>query len=498
MQLFSSNIESNNNQEVSSFSNSEKTWKTPPEIFNAQLQSIIKLRLDLFDECYLEKLNSILCPICKTVILFPLVDQCGHIFCSNCIQSYMRNHNNKCPISGNIITESLISTDFTWQILEKLPTKCVCCNLGCVWSGKVNMLINHILNDCYYFQISCCPNEGCSQIGNYKYIYFHQKNCNFLLVKCECCNEKILWNNLIEHQEACKISEVLCKCDVVVKAQCMENHINNDCPFTEVECSYKSMGCETKCQRFKMVDHHNRNQLTHCLLYLKSNEANKILKKINSTIDHKIARTYLLDNRIKERRIKFMKKIIKRKNNKLKSQLMQLNTKDLISKHSELMLLNNNNVLVVGESREHKIAYSELDVSKYETFKWTVNIITCEGWIGVGLCIKEFVDKNPMFIFKDEIIGQFMNISFFALSSNGTAWNANNFCQNNAELGISFKTGSVIKMVYSKSNQSLTFSISNDHNFILSRIILENKENSLVPCIILMNKGDKVQLNLNE
>ena len=56
------------------------------------------LQVDDFLEDSKQFLEEYTCPLCKGILFDARVDQCGHVFCSRCIEQYL-TENDKCPVS---------------------------------------------------------------------------------------------------------------------------------------------------------------------------------------------------------------------------------------------------------------------------------------------------------------------------------------------------------------------------------------------------------------
>ena len=67
---------------------------------------------------------------------------------------------------------------------EKIPNYCL-------WIGELQELENHLKNDCLFTQINCSF-EGCNQKIMKKDVENHKQNCEFRMVECVYCNQKMV------------------------------------------------------------------------------------------------------------------------------------------------------------------------------------------------------------------------------------------------------------------------------------------------------------------
>lgn len=97
------------------------------------------------------------CFICKTVFNNPVVVDCGHSFCYECIKPFFQGTTNKnkknkknpkCPKCNEIITSSINETSrdlLAYNLVMDLEVKCNNHNI-CPWQGKLSELIAHKTN----------------------------------------------------------------------------------------------------------------------------------------------------------------------------------------------------------------------------------------------------------------------------------------------------------------------------------------------------------------
>ena len=134
-----------------------------------------QLSLDDFPEESQEKIKEMICPLCKGIYSEPIIDNCSHVFCRQCINIYINKNN------------------------------------GCLWKGKYSKRKNHILKDCL-FEIIDCKNIGCSMKIKRKEQNEHDLKCDYFLIECNKCHKKIPKINKSNHHKECIKEEIECKC----------------------------------------------------------------------------------------------------------------------------------------------------------------------------------------------------------------------------------------------------------------------------------------------
>ncbi|CAH8290436.1 unnamed protein product, partial [Heterobilharzia americana] len=111
------------------------------------------------DIVLLEKLDKVYeCVKCNRILRVPfLFEDCGHRCCSGCVPDIFRN-TSKCPADKQHLKKDRVHLDKAFQEhMDRLGVKCSYHSQGCVWTGVLNELGNH-LNQCEY-KILQCPRE---------------------------------------------------------------------------------------------------------------------------------------------------------------------------------------------------------------------------------------------------------------------------------------------------------------------------------------------------
>jgi len=202
------------------------------------------------DGCYPQEIfinassiKKFICPIDFGVCRDPVLDQCGHSFGRSCINLWVKKKNT-CPLTNNAYSEnpSFPENYAIKEFLNDLKVKCINHENHCDWQGLLDNLDGHL-----------------------------KKECGMELIICE--NEKC--------EKKCMRKE-------------LPEHLGKECLYTEIECVFKSKGCQQKMQRYLWANH--LGEVHHMQLkeilenYDKNeNELNRCMNKINEQqieLDH--------------------------------------------------------------------------------------------------------------------------------------------------------------------------------------------------------------------
>ncbi|CAH1274431.1 RNF151 [Branchiostoma lanceolatum] len=137
-----------------------------------------KFELEMFDP---PPDQEFICSICRCVMEDPQECPCGHVFCKECIQQWLRSHSN-CP---NCRKQC-------YQVKPVLP--------------MVRNLINHLT-------IRCENHEaGCDKKVQLEYYDNHKKVCDYASVPCpnEGCDLHVLRINMDKHNSVCDFHRDTC------------------------------------------------------------------------------------------------------------------------------------------------------------------------------------------------------------------------------------------------------------------------------------------------
>ena len=111
--------------------------------------------------------DELICPICQLVLENPLyLIQCEHVFCSECINSWIQTGHETCPIDRKKIKkEDLKTPRLVIKFLDKLNIKCDYANQGCTSIVKLEQLANHT-KDCKFNPNNQIANQTANPTAN--------------------------------------------------------------------------------------------------------------------------------------------------------------------------------------------------------------------------------------------------------------------------------------------------------------------------------------------
>ena len=231
-----------------------------------------------------ENILPFICPICKYIAFEPTMDYCGcsQLYCKNCIEGYLKSHDNICFISGKKSSKEPLYIPWCENHIKQFEMKCKNYTRGCNWVGKLGEFDAHLVN-CMKEQITC-PNMECNEIILREDFDSHIKECKFntMTIICSLCGLKIKKEGIKKHELECIKKEILCpqNCGEKFERIKLEEHLKN-CKMIAIDCPFKAVGCTEKFQKKNISEKSNNNESHLNLLlldYLKFKE--KIINKL--------------------------------------------------------------------------------------------------------------------------------------------------------------------------------------------------------------------------
>ena len=146
-------------------------------------------------------------------------------------------------------------------------------DIKCEWNGELNELKYHYRN-CELTKIKC---EYCGESMMSKDLDKHYNNdCVSYPLECLLkCGKHIERHRMNYHlNNKCQNRLIKCpnNCDINnIKYKDMRQHINHECPLTQISCEFKKYGCNYKSKRIEMNNHLNdpKNINQHTLIGFK-------------------------------------------------------------------------------------------------------------------------------------------------------------------------------------------------------------------------------------
>ena len=497
------------------------------------------------------EIDDFYCPLCKGLLNDPVIDKCSHTFCKKCFEKFY-NLYHLCPITktklddGNLTQVPLITKSVGKRII-----KCKNINKGCNWIGKISDLKVHLENECLKSLIKC-PFEGCNDITMRENLDKHKNQCEYRTVECLDCHKNFAYKLLNEHSKICPKKKINCPqdCGLIIERGDIDNHINNFCDCTLVDCSYKKYGCLDKYKKKDFDKKMKEDCAKHLLLIT------KIVDSIESKINNKIKNNFDVNEdynfdfeHLSKKRGREKEKGKEKENdlnkNKDKESEMEIEQNLLFSNNINNKNINNNinninnninnnnekilkttprknitdiiyfdmkninpNIKIedntarynVSNVSEHVFLFVnpifDIDSSNKNTILWTIKLLNLSKWIAFGLCDKEKVKLNKgKFCLSSK--NEHFNNGAYLVSNNGYSWNCNNLNENNKQISFpSFDENNEFTLEFNPSDSELTF-LSKEKVFCkLTSVKPHINPFKLTPCIVFLNKNDGIEFNM--
>lgn len=270
-----------------------------------------QLSLEEFTPTSHKKLLQYICPLCNGILVEPLMDQKGHMFCEKCLSLYESNFSSKnkkliCPVSNHILkTGNLKPNEKVNNYLKEIICYCPNKKDGCSWEGKYHLRKKHLEKECEFINLEKCPNEGCNlKIKTEKMKSHLEEECSYRKILCSKCKKNIVFNmkKIHEVKECDKFMKVnkknLClKCGLEVTEENMEKHFKEECPEIEIDCDFLFFGCKDKFLRKNKYKHYFElnNVVSHSKMTL------NWLNNFKTQFDNRYSN---IQNHLEENRIK--------------------------------------------------------------------------------------------------------------------------------------------------------------------------------------------------
>ena len=233
---------------------------------------------------------NLFCVICLELASQPKqCEDCGKLFCSECIKQYGRNPCPNCRVKKPKFFKDVRSKLFKLlyrvcnlynfisgrRDIDEVQVRCTNTERGCRWTGTVSTLDGHIAS--CQFALIPCPNKCGKNTLTRLYLDQHLKiECLKRAHKCPHCGEKGTFSGITEdHDKVCEKKIVACPnkgsgCSLSTEQGKIIEHVSSDCMFAEVACVYESLGCGVRMLRKDIVGHQENEDKVHIHLMLKS------------------------------------------------------------------------------------------------------------------------------------------------------------------------------------------------------------------------------------
>jgi hypothetical protein len=277
------------------------------------ISKCFKKQLDIQDFApdYRNNIRDYICTLCKGIYMRPTLCPCpcGHVFCKECIFRSL-DISPICPVSNEPINRSQLQyIEVIQQTIDQNTVYCSNRMKGCTWLGKYGSLEFHTMNVCLKEVISC-PNHGCSLTFKREELYEHNLICDFRMIKCDKCNDDVIFILRAEHVKVCLKEMIECTqlCGLAIERGKLEVHLKIDCENAVVDCTFAHLGCPLKIFKKDLKMHLDSSSALHnglllkSVLDFKSDVFGKLdaIKNLQSSLE---TRLLCLDMNVKKKRV---------------------------------------------------------------------------------------------------------------------------------------------------------------------------------------------------
>lgn len=212
------------------------------------------------------------CSLCQHILTDPILTGCcGASFCRHCIEvesSCSEGENNcpKCQLSNlSYIHDHRLDT-----AMKKMVIACRHREKGCVWTGSIFDLSNHLeeQDGCHFVTLPC-PKKCGATIERISLREHLEAKCYINWTQCTHCKDLVPSTSIGIHLTTnCPQYEIACpnECNEVIKRSEMQAHREN-CPNEIIQCPFKDAGCDIEAfKRSKLQEHLSSGNISHSLL----------------------------------------------------------------------------------------------------------------------------------------------------------------------------------------------------------------------------------------
>ena len=148
--------------------------------------------------------QALICSICMNILLKPVAcGLCFNHYCGKCIDKWIDSTQKQkaCPLCKGIFLK-IKAIPLLYNFLGKFEIECI-----------------YIKN-------------GCKESINYDLLEKHEKNCQFMIIKCEGCKDSLFLKDKESHYKNCKNLYVSCPiCRLMIFIKDVETHYKSICIF---------------------------------------------------------------------------------------------------------------------------------------------------------------------------------------------------------------------------------------------------------------------------
>ncbi|XP_029372210.1 TNF receptor-associated factor 2-like isoform X2 [Echeneis naucrates] len=216
-----------------------------------------------------------LCNCCHNILRRPFQAQCGHRFCSYCFNRTVSNGPQKCNacIKEDIFEEptSILKQGCAFpdnavrREVENLSA--VCINESCTWKGSIKEYEMNHEGKCEFMIIPC---PSCKERIRFNEQERHnERECPERTLNCKYCKEPFHFKNIKAHDEICPKYPMICE-GCAKKKIPREKYVDHIkfCSKFRTPCRFHVVGCDMSVEKEKIHDHERAYAYEHLNLLL--------------------------------------------------------------------------------------------------------------------------------------------------------------------------------------------------------------------------------------
>lgn len=461
----------------------------------------IRLSLSDFKDESKETIRNYLCPHCQYVLFNPVVDECGHLYCEECLKNIKI-----CTLDPSHTYQQPVKMTYVLQVNKLINERIAYCKYKskhCYWEGPYMEIVEHIKNACRKHLVNC-SNKECSEKIAREDKDMHEEVCRFRMEKCEFCSKLIAFQTIKFHGSICPERHVLCEqgCGELIRRREVESHLL-ECSMTPVPCTYAFLGCDKKFPKAELAKHAEGDMGSHmeqirlfCLeLFENPSNIGLLGRKRVAEVDSEKAD--IVRNLQVEKPLPFKDcELVKQAESNISKEKVASGRLVNISDENKIMinLMESSKELEkVGNSLKCKDSGSKMlagfaflslgDVER----KWTVKITNINCWIGIGICNIDTIIYNRG---KENFLKSRLNHDCYLLDSEGYIYE--NTKERERFTYSSFQNLQEYSLCYKPAGNILSICLKGSLFPIVFKNIYLPKNGRIVPCVIFLNGSGEV------
>ncbi|XP_055486892.1 TNF receptor-associated factor 2-like [Leucoraja erinacea] len=220
--------------------------------------------------------SCLLCSACRSLLIKPKQTECGHRYCTACLENLFRTGNEAdCYVCQKKVLRSKVYLDRAAENDAHATTiRCTAHLEGCDWVGSLRNFLRTHRAKCDFHMVPCANVAfGCQVFGPRREMELHEsRECGWRMECCPHCETFCVHNMLEDHVATCGKQESCPHCGEtdLTKTE-LEQHCDpllGACPKLKVACPFKEVGCSVQLPRHEMAAHLRSSQESHLLLLL--------------------------------------------------------------------------------------------------------------------------------------------------------------------------------------------------------------------------------------